>query len=144
MLTMMIALAAASATAPADLNSWVEQVNRQFEQHMQVPFTADRGIATVTFRRDPTGRPVDVQVRSGNPFIVQAALRTVREVGPLPPLPAAVPSDQRITFNFLVGTTGHEPEYYRTRTRLLESASRANTAYAARAGSPTQVAALAR
>lgn len=147
MLTIAIALAAAAASqptastpAPADIPSWVAETNRLLERHLVHPLFGDTGVATVTFRRGPDGRPTDITAKSGRPSVSRAAIRTVRAVGVLPPMPAAMPEGQRVTFQFLVGQVGHEDEYDTARRTLLASADRANVELAAKLDGSTRLA----
>lgn len=152
MLATVIALAAAAASqpspapapAPADLATWVQQVERRVDDHMARPRDGASGMATVTFRRGEDGRPVDVKATSADFRLTDAAIRTIRAVGVLPPMPGTMPGNQRITFRFLVGMPGHLDEFDAARLAMRADATRANTALAARLGAQVQVAALER
>lgn len=149
MITTMLLLAstaitpsATSASAPATLDEWVSDVNALLQRHVVTPRSDGRGLATVRFRRDEDGRPVDVTVTSGSPMVTRAALATIRSIKFLPPMPATMPRNQRITFKLLVGDESHLDEYELERVAMLRSAKQSNTALAARLGPASQLADL--
>ena len=111
-------LAAGSDNAPADVDAWVKVVDELLQHHLSTRRVNDRGLATVSFRRGEDGRPVEVVVTSGSPFISRAALTTIRSIKVLPPMPPMMPSNQRITFTLLVGDENHLDEYEQARATL--------------------------
>lgn len=142
MLTTMMMAAAATVpmSAPVDLNSWVSHLNDRVSQRMERQTEDVSGLAVISFRRDEKGRPVDIKVNSGSMPLARVAIRTLRTLGTLPPMPAFVPASQRVTLNFLVGKSGDEDEFYAAQARLLDGANRTNTALAMKFGSGTQLA----
>lgn len=124
------------------LDRWVGQVNRQLDTLAEQPRGKTWGTARITFRRGADGRPTDVVVRAGNAAIAEAGVKTVMQLRKLPKLPAGFSSQQRITFNFLVGKAD-DIEYRNRRSQMLASANVANTQLAGIVGS-TQVASLDR
>ncbi len=154
MFTTMIALAAASAlpqttsptaisppATPRDaLSAWVAQVDRQIDANLVSPDLNESGVATVSFRRGANGRAVQITARSGNPYVLRAAIQTIKLAGVLPPMPASMPSDQRISFRFLVGMVGHQDEFYAARKTLVAAETQSNVTLAAQLASKVQVA----
>jgi hypothetical protein len=119
-----------TASAGSNIDTWVAQVNDKIKLHAREPDTADTGMATVSFRCDGEGHPIDVKVSGDTPAIARAAISTIKALGTLPPLPAYVPAQQRITFKFLVGGMGNDDDYHRALDTMIQSAKRVNLATA--------------
>jgi TonB family protein len=112
---------------------WVDRVSQRISARLHAPVSVqptelDSGSAAVTFRCDGTGRPTTVVLarRSGYPMLDQIALRTIRNMPSLGPLPASFATDQRFRANIIFAQT--QADYDEQLTTLRREAATARVA----------------
>ncbi|SDA36569.1 energy transducer TonB [Sphingomonas sp. NFR15] len=102
---------AAAATESPTLAAWSDRVYRAVEEHLTYPHDVfgrySTGVVAVKFRCSETGAPADVELYKSSraPDLDQAALRAVRRIATLHPLPDGMPHNQRIVMRVLFADT---------------------------------------
>ncbi|WP_165799645.1 energy transducer TonB family protein [Sphingomonas oleivorans] len=94
-----------------DLANWIERVEEDLDRHLSYPRPLggapySEGIVHVSFLGGPDGRPSEVAIRksSGARDLDAAAMRAVRKITTLHPLPAGVSADQKYEAAILFAT----------------------------------------
>lgn len=125
---------------------WVKHVSQVISGRLRPPalvqpFELDNGAAAVTFNCDGSGRPTSVALvrRSGYPMLDQIALRTIRHMPSLGPLPASFAAGQRFRANIIFAQT---QAAYDEQVATLQREAPARVA-AAQAPAETEVALIA-
>jgi hypothetical protein len=136
-LSVMVVSTAAMAQSNS-LATWLDTVNKQIEQSIVSPRNGDAGIATVTFQRGADGRPIVITTRGPGTELSRAARLTAMRLR-LPPLPAGLGADQRVTMKIMFGGYDGEQVYGKRHAQMLADAANTNQRIAARI-SPVEVA----
>jgi len=131
---MLSAVAVSAHADDAGLASWVKAVNIKVNAALVAPPALERtGLVSLSFRRAADGTARDVQCCGAvTPAIARAATATIRKLHDLPPLPAGVSEDTRITMRLVYGSPTDSLGFHTAQTALWRQADVANTQFAAR------------
>jgi len=114
----------AAKAPPADVAAWVARVNAKIDRAMKAAPGAE-GVAQVTFRRGVDGRPTDIALLDGGPRMADAVRRTLAHLS-LPPMPAGVHPQQRVTLQLLFDDGSNLHSYERKRSAMFAAAASSN------------------
>jgi hypothetical protein len=129
-LSLMVVSTAAMAQSNG-LKAWLETVNKQIDASVVSPHGGEEGIATVSFRRGADGKPVEVTTFGTGNALAHAARLTAMRLR-LPPFPAGIAANQRVTMKIIYGGYGGEPLYEKRHAAILAEAAASNQRVAAR------------
>lgn len=128
--------------APPTVEQWAANISRSLESSMDYPVTVGRavpfGAVRVSFACNENGVPKDVTLVEGSRFrsIDAAALRAIRKLKTLHPLPAAIASSQFYQADLFFARDEHE-------LHRMQKAWRASRHLAAKSANTVRFAVLA-